>query len=103
MQLMIIASSTVVPTNKPPNSKRKKPTMILIISPIFKITFLFVQKVVGAVFLILLTLSLLLGKFSIGEIICYIGLSIYHGILAFENLNANLYKKGFFHSILSVT
>ncbi|MCM3602789.1 hypothetical protein M3175_18805 [Robertmurraya korlensis] len=65
-------------------------------------TFQLVQKVTGFVLLILIIFSLLMGKFSVGLIFCYIGISIYNGIRAFEYLNANQLKKALLYSILSI-
>lgn len=59
-------------------------------------TFQLVQKVTGFVLLILIIFSLLMEKFSVSLIFCYIGISIYNGVRAFEYLNANQLKKHFF-------
>ncbi|MEK3988552.1 MULTISPECIES: hypothetical protein [Robertmurraya] len=65
-------------------------------------TFQLVQKVTGFVLLILIIFSLLMEKFSVSLIFCYIGISIYNGVRAFEYLNANQLKKALLYSILSI-
>jgi hypothetical protein len=65
-------------------------------------TFQLVKKGIGLVFLILVTISLIMGKFSVALIFCYIIISIHNGILGYEYFRANSYKKASLHSVLSV-
>lgn len=64
-------------------------------------TFQLVKKVIGLVLLILVTISLMMGKSNIALICCYIIISIYNGILGYEYFRANSYKKASLHSVLS--
>jgi hypothetical protein len=62
-------------------------------------TFQLGKKVIGLALLILVTISLLMGKYSVSLIFCYIIISIYNGILGYEHFRANSYKKAVLHSV----